>query len=167
MTERKNIIEGATITYNGVFDPKGVMKVIKDWSNDKGYFFIDTSHTESLTEGGKFADITLLIFKKLSDYAKSTLNLMVSINHAKDVVVEMDGKKVKLLEGNISFTFYAYLDTDYEGKWEGKAFFYFLRTVFEQYIYAPFLSKFDKQIMDDMGVLKTNLKSYLNLYKFS
>lgn len=166
MVERQIIVDGARLNYTGVFDPKGIMKVIMDWVNDKGYFMDEKSHTESVTDEGKFAEIKLDPFKKLTDYAKSIIRIRITIEKAKDVVIDKDGKKIKLYDGEIKFLFDALLDTDYEGRWEGKPVFYFIRVLFEKYVYAPFVSKFAKQISDDFNVLKTNLKSFLNLYKF-
>jgi len=166
MVERQIIVDGARLTYSGIFNPKGVQKVIKDWIDDKGYFPLEISHTESVTDEGKFAEIKMEPFKKLTDYAKSTIRIRITIDKAKDVVIDKDGKKIKLYEGEIKFLFDGLLDTDYESRWEGKPIFYFIRTVFEKYIYAPFISKFAKQITNDLDVLKINLKSYLNLYKF-
>ena len=166
MTERQIIVDGARLTYTGVFDPKGIQKVIKNWVNDKGYFMYEVSHTESVTDEGKFAEIKMEPFKKLTDYARSTIRVRITIEKAKDVVIEKDGKKIKLYEGTVKFLFDAFLDTDYESRWEGKPVFYFFRILFEKYVYAPFISKYAKQISGDLEILKTNLKSFLNLYKF-
>ncbi|RLE47089.1 hypothetical protein DRJ25_03250 [Candidatus Woesearchaeota archaeon] len=166
MVERQIIVDGARISYKGVFDPKGVMKVINDWASDKGYFMVEESHIESLTDEGKFAEIKMEPFKKLTDYAKSVIRIRITIDKAKDVVIEKDGKKVKLYDGEIKFLFDGLLDTDYEERWEGKPIFYFLRILFEKYVYAPFISRHAKIVAGDLEFLKTNLKSYLNLYKF-
>lgn len=166
MVERQIIVDNTRLNYSGIFDPKGVMKVITDWVTDKTYFMIEVSHIESLTDEGKFAEIKLEPFKKLTDYAKSTIRIRITIDKAKDTIIEKDGKKMKLYDGTIKFLFDGLLDTDYEERWEGKPIFYFLRIIFEKYIYAPFISNFRKQVTEDLNILRTNLKSYLNLYKF-
>jgi sulfur relay (sulfurtransferase) DsrC/TusE family protein len=166
MTERQIIADNIRLNYTGIFDPKGIMQVIKDWAFDKGYVVAETSHTESLTDEGKFAEIKLEPFKKLTDYSKSVIKIIITIENSKDTVIEKDKKKIKLYDGTIRFLFDALLDTDYEARWEGKPIFYFIRTVFEKYIYSPFISNAEKQIKADLEYLKTNIKSYLNLYKF-
>ncbi len=165
MAERQIVVDGERLSHTGLFDVKGVIKIINDWSNDKKYFMVETHHTESVKDDGKYIDIRLEPFKKLTDYAKSVIKIRITVDKAKDKVVDIDKKKVKLYEGTVHFLFDGVLDTDYESRWEEKPIFYFLRTVFEKYVYAPFISKFEKTVKNDVDVLKTNLKSYLNLYK--
>ncbi len=165
MAERQIVVDGERLSYSGVFAIKEVIKVINDWAADKAYFMVELSHIESVKEDGKYADIKLEPFKKLSDYAKSIVKIRITIDGAKDTIVEIDGKKKKLYDGTIKFLFDGILETDYESRWEQKPIFYILRTIFEKYVYAPFISKFEKKVAGDVKDLKTNLKSFLNLYK--
>lgn len=165
MPERQIVVDNERLSYSGIFDIKEIMKIIKDWAKDKAYFMIESSHTESVKEDGKYADIKLEPFKKLTDYAKSKVKIRITVDQAKDRVVDIDGKKVKMYEGRVGFLFDGILETDYEARWEGKPVFYFLRTIFEKYVYAPFISKFEQTVKNDVDFLKTQLKSYLNMQK--
>ena len=87
----------------------------------------------------------------------------VQFQGIKDVVVERDGKKVKLQEGKAIISFDILLETDYENRWEVKPLFYVIRIIFEKYVYSPFISSFERQIKADYSLLKNNMKAYLNL----
>lgn len=167
MVERHLVVDDKRIKYEGVFDAKGLFDVIRSWASDKGYWVVEKSHSESLKPEGKFIEFNLNpVFKKTTDYAKFVFKIKMQLGEVKDVVVEQDGKKVKLQDGKVNIRIDANLETDYEGKWETKPLLYFLRTVFEKYVFTPTLGKFDAQIKEDAAVLETLLKSFLNLGKF-
>ena len=166
MAERLTIVEKDRINYEGIFDAKEVFNVIKDWTLDKGYIFVEKSHSESTKAEGKYIDMNMEHFKKFTDYAKSILKMRMQFNEVKDVVVEHDGKKTKQQEGKISIVFDGILETDYESKWESKPIYYILRVLFEKYLYTPFISGFERTIAGDVNSLKNNLKSFLNMTKY-
>ncbi len=165
MAEKKILVDGERITYTGYFDIKGIMRELNKWATEKGYDMIETSHIESTTDQGKFADIKLEPFKKLTDYTQSKIKIRITLDNIKDVVIQKDGKKKKLYDGTIRFLFRVMLITDYENRWEGKPIYYFFRIIFEKYIYSPLISKTQNQIIDDYEFLRNNIKSYLNLFK--
>ncbi|MBW2969720.1 hypothetical protein KY319_01215, partial [Candidatus Woesearchaeota archaeon] len=105
--------------------------------------------------------------KKLTDYAKSIIKIRMQFSDVKDVVVDKDGKKTKIQEGKAVIIFDGILETDYEHRWEGKPIFYFLRTVFEKYVYTPFISGFERGVKEDTMALKNNMKAYLGLTKYA
>jgi hypothetical protein len=167
MVERKTVFDDRRIKYDGIFDAKGLFDVIRSWASDKGYWIVEKMHAESLKPEGKFIEFALNpVFKKFTDYARGVFKIQIQLSNVKDVIVEQDGKKVKLQDGSVSIKIDGILDTDYEGKWETKPFLYFLRTVFEKYVFTSALGKFESQIRDDAGVLESHLKSFLNLGKF-
>jgi len=106
-------------------------------------------------------------FRKFTDYAKSIVKIRAQFQKVKDVVVERDNKKVKLQEGTVLISFDGILETDYEHRWESKPVFYVLRTVFEKYLYRPFISGFERGVREDTMALKNNLKAFLNLTKYA
>ena len=167
MAERHIIEPGRKIKFEGVFDAKGLYDVIRAWSADKGYWPVEKVQAESLKPEGKFIELILYpVFKKLSDYAKIVFRIHIQMSEVKDVVVERDGKKVKLKEGKVVIIIQGFLETDYEAKWEAKPLLYVLRTVFEKYVFTPFMSGFERTLRDDLAALESQLKAFLNLSKF-
>ena len=83
------------------------------------------------------------------------------------VVIIKDGKKVKMQEGKIIILLDGILETDHEHRWEGKPLFYVLRTIFDKYVYTPFVSGFERGVKDDTMTLKNNLKAFLNLSRYA
>lgn len=167
MAERLIVVDKERLQYEGLFDAKGLFDTMKDWAYDKGYFLVETRHGETTKPEGKYVDMDFAPFKKLTDYAKSVIKMKVQFQNCKDVVIERDGKKVTVQEGKVLITFDGILETDYEHRWETKPVFYVLRTIFEKYVFTPFMSGFERGIREDVMVLKNNLKAFLNLSKYA
>jgi len=167
MAERLIVVDRDRLEYDGVFDAKEVLRVMQQWSSDKGYWLIEKKHGESTKPEGKYIDMEFEPFKKFTDYAKGIIKIRAQFNEVKDIVIERDGKKVRMQEGKILILLSGILETDYEGRWEGKPLFYVLRTVFEKYVYGPFISGFERGVKEDVMSLKNNLKAFLNLTRFT
>ncbi len=167
MSERNIVVDKERLDYQGVFDAKELFKVMQNWATDKGYWLIEKKHGETTKPEGKTVDMDFEPFKKYTDYAKSIIKIKAQFQDMKDIVVERDGRKVKLQEGKIIMIFDGILETDYEGRWEGKPVFFVLRTVFEKYVYTPFISGFERGVKEDVMALKNNVKAFLNLSRFA
>ncbi|MBW2973417.1 hypothetical protein KY346_03415 [Candidatus Woesearchaeota archaeon] len=165
MSEKTTITGKEQIRYDGLFSVKELYKLIEDWVNSKGYMPVETSIEESVTKEGKVITAKLEPFKKLTDYAKAVIKIDIMISDCKEVEVKRAGKKQKLNKGTVLIEIQSIMETDYEHRWEMKPWLYVLRTVFEKYIYTPFLSGFKKAIREDTDHLKDQIKAYLNLYK--
>ena len=84
----------------------------------------------------------------------------------KDVVVKKNNIDVKMNQGKIKIRFIGYLVTDYEGKWEGKPYFYFLRAVMDKFVYRVTADKYESAVAEDVMHLYQNVKAFLNLYRY-
>ena len=160
-------VEKTKLEYEGLFDAKAMMKVLEDWAFDKGYFLVEKRHGESTKPEGKIIDLDLEPFKKFTDYAKSIIKIRIQMQQVKDITVDRDNRKVKLQEGKIMFTFDGILETDYEHRWETKPLFYVTRTLFQKYVFSPFIGGFERGVKEDLLALKNNLKAFLNLTKYA
>jgi hypothetical protein len=140
--------------------------MIDEWFRWKGYDKRENKNIEIVKPEGKFIEIELEPWKKVTDYAKNVLKIRIQMFDVKEVEVEKDKTKLKLNQGRVQFVFDAFLETDYEARWEGKPIFYFIRTVFDKYFYKPFTAGFERGVKEDLVHLQSQIKSFLNLYKF-
>lgn len=166
MAERRVVVEKDRISYEGLFSMKEILVIISEWMSDKGYNPLDKKHNESVKPEGRFVEIEMSPFKKVTDYAKNVVWIRLIGSELKDVVIDVDGKKKRLNQGKLQIVFDGYLETDYEKRWETKPIFYLLRMIFEKYVFTPFLSGFENNLKVDISVLKNNIKGYLNLFQF-
>ena len=62
--------------------------------------------------------------------------------------------------------FDAYLESDYEHKWESKPTFFFLRTLFDKYVFKGYFAKAEKWIINDLYDLHSRIQRFLNVYRY-
>ncbi len=166
MVEKRPVLEHEQIIYKGYFSMKEIYRLFSTWMDDKGYVPVEKRVQESVTKTGKHVEIDLQPYKKYTDYAKSVIRIQISGHNMKDVEVTRDDHKQKLQDGEIRITFDSWLETDYEEKWETQPVFYVLRSLFEKYVYTPFLSGHITGVREDTLHIKEQLKAFLNLERF-
>ena len=166
MVEIRSVPGKETIKYEGIFSVKELYKLLGQIIDDKGYVPVETFAEETVEKTGKAIELDMEPFKKMTDYAKSVIKIKIRIADCKDVeIAKGKDKKQKLNKGKISIEIDPYLETDYEHRWEATPYLYVIRTLFEKYIYTPFLSGFNNQVIEDTNFLKDQIKAFLNLYK--
>ena len=141
--------------------------MIDGWLYEKGYDKYEKKNEEQVLEGGRKIELELRPWKKTTDYAKNEIRLRIFIDNMTDIEVEKDGKKVKLNKGDIQIIFDAFLETDYENRWESKPIFYFLRGIVDKYIYRSYLEGYKELVKQDINHLLTQIKAFLNLYRYT
>jgi len=166
MPEREVVVDKLRLTYEGLFSVAELYNMIDEWFRWKGYDKRENKNIEIVKPEGKYIEIELEPWKKVTDYAKNVIKIKIQMFDIKEVEVEKDKTKLKLNQGRVHFVFDGYLETDYESRWEGKPIFYFIRTIFDKYFYRPFTAGFERGVKEDVMHLHSQVKAFLNLYKF-
>jgi len=166
MVERVVVVDKYRVIYEGLFNFFELYKMISYYFEEKGYDKREKKNIESVSENGKYIELLFQPWKKITDYARSVLQLQIIVDDMKDVYVERDGLKVKVNQGKITFVFDAYLETDYENRWEKKPGLFFIRTLFDKYFYKPFTTNLEAEIKLDFDTLVDQIKGFLNLNKY-
>jgi hypothetical protein len=166
MVERKIIIDETDITYEGIFEMKEIYALIDDFLKNKNYDKMEKVNRETVTATGKEIYYILTPFMAFSDYARKIMKIDFTAKEVKDVEVEIDGKKRQMQQGKVKILLSGIMETDYEGRWEQTAFYYFIRTMFNKYVYRPYTEDFEGQVKGDVMALKEQIGGLLNLYKY-
>lgn len=168
VAEVKIVVDQLTINYEGLFKMKDLLKIIEDYfRRDRGYDWMEKKNEVIVTPSGKHYDLDFVPWKTLNDYTKLEAQIKISGINITEVDVEHDGVKVKLNKGKLSVVFNGYIHTDYEGKWEDKPIFYFIRTLVDKYIYSSDNSAYQKMIADDVEIVRKRVAAFLNLYRYT
>ncbi|MEM0230873.1 MAG: hypothetical protein QXW00_03830 [Candidatus Woesearchaeota archaeon] len=166
MSEQMPVVQGRVIKYSGLFSFNELYRIINEWLKEKGYDRREIKNEEHVKQSGKFIDIDMMPFKKMSDYAKSVIRLQIIIRDLKDVEVEIDGHKALLNQGEMEVKVDSYLETDYEGRWEQTPFYFFMRTVYDKFFYKNYTQHFENIVSSDTADIEATIKSFLNMYRF-
>jgi len=165
MAEIQSVVPKQKISYKGIFSIKELRDIIMDWIFSKAYVPIEGKVQQVVKKDAKFFEYKFAPDKKLSDYAKAVVKIVVSASDCKDVLAVIAGKKRKMLDGKVIVAVEGLLHTDYESKWEKSGWLYALRIIFEKYVLSPFISHHAKYIENDTNQLVAQIRSYFNLQK--
>lgn len=167
MAERMTVVDGEKIQYKGLFDFKELYNIIDAYLHQKGFDKRVRRNEEHVLKDNKFIHVILHPWKKISEYAKHEIKMDISVHNAKEEYREIDGVKRKLTNGVVEIMFYGYLVTDYEGRWEQRPEYFFLRTVFDKFVYKLQTQNFAALLKGDVRLLKGEVESFLNLHRFT
>ena len=166
MAEIKTLIDGRSLSYEGVFNLKDLYKIIDSWFKDRGYDKQEIKNWEDVSENEKQIVIEIIPYKKVSDYARIDIRLFMIFSKIAEIEVEKDNLKFKMNKGRAEFYFDAYVVTDYENKWESKPIFFFIKNVFDKWVYRAYTSNFDSEAIRDATEIENEIRSYLNMHRF-
>ena len=167
MVEKYTVVDKLRLTYEGIFNISELYKLIDNLQRARWYDKNDLRNIEKVRPEGKYVEIEMYPWRKISDYARSRIRMRFIMTDIKDVEVERDGVKAKMQQGRIHAVFDGYLETDYENRWEQKPIFYFLRGVVDKFIYAHYTEGYKSIVKDDVNHFYSQIKAFLNLYRYS
>lgn len=166
MAERELIVDHIRLTYEGLFDASELYAMIDAWFRDKRYDKKELKNVEKVRPEGKYVELELLPWKKVSDYHKHEIKIRMIMTNLKEVEVEKEGRKMKLNQGSVQLVFDGYLTTDYENRWENKPYYFFMRTLFDKFFFRSYTLKYKQLLLEDINDLHSQIKSFLNLYRY-
>ncbi|MBR9691835.1 hypothetical protein GOV06_03525 [Candidatus Woesearchaeota archaeon] len=166
MAERKLVVDQLKLTYEGVFELDGLYRTIDAWLYEKGYDKYEKKNYEQVLPTGKDIEIELMPWKKTTDYFKNLLRIRIRMTGVKDKPIKKQGVDLTVQQGRIMMIFDAYLESDYEHRWDTKPMFFFLRTVFDKYIFKSYFAKAEKWLVNDLNQLHERVQRFLNVYRY-
>lgn len=166
MSEKRLIIDELELEYRGLFDINGLLNTIDDNTAMRGYSKSEKRRFEVIKNDAKEFSIELRPTKRKTEYYALMIKIRLAVCNIKDIMVKKDKVEQKMHQGDIKIIFDAWTTTDFEGRWEQKPGFYFLRTLFEKGIYKFHTDKYLDELIDDTHYIYNNVKAYLNLNRF-
>jgi hypothetical protein len=165
MAERRLIVDGLTVRYEGLFNFQELYHMIENWERQMGYDMYEKKNYEQVLKDGRDIEIEIEPWKKTTDYHKFHLKIVFIVKKLKEVIVKKDGIDVKTNYGQLQITIKAYLETDYSNKWENKPSFYIIRILFDNFIYKSETKRNSQMLSEEMDLLYNHITGYLNMSK--
>ncbi|MFH1398525.1 MAG: hypothetical protein ABIG95_00245 [Candidatus Woesearchaeota archaeon] len=166
MVETQIIVDGESISYEGLFDAHELFMLIDSFFQEKHWDKREIQSMEKVEPDGKYIELELQPYKKITDYVRYVVRIFIRMYNVTEVEIEKDGHKIKQNKGKIQIVFDGFMETDYEGRWEAKPMYIFIRTVFDKFIYKVYTGKFEAGLVDVVNTLKAQVKGFLNLYRY-
>ena len=166
MLEKKIVIDGLELHYEGLFDLNELLKAIDKYAKERGYAKAEKRRQEIVTPSGKEFSMELRPTKVKTEYYALMIKIRMNITNLKEVEVLKNKVKTKLNKGNVNMVFDAWALTDYRKRWEQKPLYYFLRALVDKFIWHFHFDKFHGELIEDTHFLHTNIKAHLNLHRY-
>ncbi len=164
--ERRTIVDAESISYRGLFDPKELYKLVEKLLKDKGYDKRYLANDEFVTETQRTVYTRLKPWKKLSDNEKSELVIDIAFTNLKEEEHEIDGVKIKLYNGAAMIKFWGFLTTDYEGRWDQRPVYFFMRTFVDKFLYKDEVARMEAIVAAHIRELENDLTAFLNMNRW-
>ena len=165
MVEKKFVVDGMKLSYNGPFDIIEFYKKVEDWISAKGKEKDIKKKVEHVEPSGKKIEWFIEIWEDLAEYARILVRMRALFTDVKEVKIKKDKRRKRLNSGNVLIIFDGILETDIAGKWQQKPVFYFLRALTDKFIYKFYMNKFEDKLANDVYDLHDTLKDFFNAYK--
>jgi len=162
MVERRKVLQ-KSVKYEGVFDSKELFRLITDYQISKGFDLDEKKVEEYNRNGKKTVNWISEAPYKISDYVETKMQMFVGYTNLKDKVIELDGKKKNMKEGNVTISITRWIETDYEKKWEGSAWKWFFRIFAEKVLIKARLEEGQESITKNVNELYSLISKFFNV----
>jgi len=166
MSEKKQVVDNLRLSYEGLFSVSDLYMLIDQFFREKGFDKREIRNQEHVKAGSRYIDLVLMPWKKITDYANHVVRVEIVMRNVKDVEVEKDGHKIKLNKGRVAMRLDAFLETDYEHRWEQRPIYFFIRTLFDKFVYSTYTERFEAQLIETTKQLNSEVKAFLNLHRY-
>ena len=162
--EKKIITDGIRFGYNGIFDIVEFYKFVEDWMRRKGLEKDIKNKAEYVNPSGKQIEWKIEMWKDVSDEARHVVKLRALLNNVTEVEIKKDKSARRLNQGDALIIIDGWLETDYTGRWQQKPLFFFLRALYDKYIWKFWSNRYEKNIEIDCYDLLKQMKAFFNMY---
>lgn len=166
MGQKQIIVDGKKLEYEGLFDPKDLYSIIDEQFQQHSFDKNEHKNSEHIYEDEKQLIMDLRPYKKLSDYVKVEIKMIIIAKHLKEVEIEKDGVKRKLYKGHINITFTAYMYTDYENAWETRPFYFTFRMLIDKFVYKGYMDQAKEELVNLTDEVYNEVRTYLNMHRY-
>lgn len=163
MAEKDFIGDIVKYSFSGVIPIDDLYKAIQKWAKIHGYKVIEKEHKTAADLEKKEHVFVWILEKKVTDYIKYKVDMDVKAKNLREVKVK-DGKK-NYHQGDIMFSFAAYLDKDYEETYGKNPVVKFTREVFDKYVTESKMKTFEKELTKDRDKLIAEIRAFLEVEK--
>jgi hypothetical protein len=163
--ERRLIVAPRKIAYEGYFKARDVYRIIQEYLLERGYDIDEKRNEEFLRPQGKYSLWISENPLKINDYVQYVINIVLIKENLVDTTIEIEGKKRNTQHGKISILIRGFLETDYEKRWENKAWRWYFRILVDKYFLKTKLHDEGEGLKEHVGSLGQALKDYFNMQK--
>ena len=162
MAEKNKVFE-TKVKHSGIFDFRDLYSFMYTLFTDMEYSVEEKNYAEKTKGDQKEIEVAWLMKRKVSDYFRFLVKMDVRILRMTNADVMKDGIKVSTNKGDFEVKFTAFLEKDYENRWENTAVIRFMRGIYDKYIIKSTLEGYEAQVAKEAQDVADQVKAYLTL----
>ncbi len=160
-------ITKSKLNYSGYFDFGDFYTLLWRTLKDMGYVVIEENYKRAVKQGGEEINIAWSAFKNVDDYTRFKIGIRILILGLSKAEIKLpNGATVKKDKGTIYVNFSASIQTDYLNKWEVHPIMKFLKGFYDYYIYRKQMESLTSKLLEELGALENEIKSYFQMATF-
>ncbi len=163
--EIQHVVLGMQINYQGIFNFSDLMVLMDSFFKKRGYVKHIMGHKRKVTKKGRQISLRLRPYKE-SKGNKLEVQVWLNIKDMEDIEKKIDKIPVRLNKGKVNIVIDAFVIQDMRGKWEARAEYTVIRTIFEKFLFQSKSKDFEGMVKKDATDLRDELASFLNLNKY-
>ena len=152
--------------FEGVFSLKGLNKLLDDYFSRLGYDKDEPKSIEAVKSSGKYVTMVIEFKRRLNDYVRAIHKVTIKGEGITQIDVKKGDVRHRMNKGKVEIEVDTFLESDYETRWEGKPIYYFIRLLWQRYVWSPMQTDFKSQTGQITLHAIAEIKAYLNLGKF-
>ncbi len=163
--EKELVINGRELKYSGIFRADELFATINRALEAKGYHKREKKTEELVMEEGRQTHIELRPYKKKTNYGILILKIRLTLSNVVEELQEQEGLTQRFDKGDILMIFDAWVYTDYEHRWGMKPAVYFLKGLFNKFVYRwPLEGSFQSEVSSDTAYMYSQIRKLLRSY---
>ena len=163
MAEDKQVLYDLRTTYNGPLIVEDLYAEVDNWIKEKGYGKENKKKMEHVTKHGKKIEWFIEIHREFDELHNGVIVLRAYLNNVKEVTIKRDGKKIKINNADAYIKIDGFIQSIvHSSYYQVKPFYYFIKTLIDNYIYNFWTGKYDGQVASDCHELFKRLRSFFN-----
>lgn len=156
MVHKDKIIRDLEFVYEGVFDFKELLSVIKSFFKRYKYLVIENSYVVSTKNNLKNTKMKWTANSLLDDYNHAFIKMKINLSNYKEAYID----SVKVVDGNFKIEIEAEINRDYREQWKKSPTKKFVRAIYEKYVSSEKQNKVDDSVKNTVDDLITEIKQY-------
>ena len=164
MSNVKIVVDHKKIEYSGPFDSTDLFRMIENFLWERGFDKRIEKDFEQNTPTGKYIEWQYAPWKRLSDYIRYIIKIRVLGFDIVKADIKNGSKKSKVDSGRVVIYIDGYVQYDYDHYWDDRPILYFLRTIYDYFVFKAYSENFEHRLVHDANHLYTQIEKFFNMY---
>ena len=163
--EKKHVINELKLSYNGPLPIEEFYAEVEKWMSEKDMQKDLKRKSEDVGSKGKKIEWIIECWKSLTHDHKHVVRLRVLFDKVKEVKLKRKGYTVKTNQADVLVVIDGFLETELSHQWTIKPTFYFLRSLYDKYVWKIWSEKYDSGVNEDCYDLYKRLQTFFDSSK--